>query len=268
MNWLLILRNAVLLTVWVFVFIFTEPTAVYSYESGTGPVSGIVDRADDPNGLSVREAPATDARVLGHVEVGNRIKGYPVFRNGWMQVQHPIIGGWTRMDNVRPVAGTASVVETDPRETCLRIRSGPAPKHESVGCANPGEELELTGVWSEANWAEVSKPVKGWVYAGGIRSDLKPDPPPRAYAGPEPGEPDVPFHQPPSPRLFPFFKPWKFGENFFRGDYGVSVDPRKGVSVETPPVGVSVNPETGVNVRAPFVGVHVSPGGVRVRVGP
>jgi hypothetical protein len=239
------------------------------YERGSGPVSGIVERADDPNGLSVREAPAADSRVIGYVEVGARVRGFPVFRNGWAQLRHPIVGGWARMDNIRPVAATATVVETDPRESCLHIRSGPSPTHESVGCVKPGEEMELTGIWTEANWAEVERPVKGWVYGEGIRSDIKPEPPPKAYARPEEApERVVPFQSPPYPQP-PRFNPFPQGDRRTRGRYVFpSVPPGWGFSVETPPVGVSVHPETGVNVRAPFIGVHVGPAGLRLRFGP
>ncbi len=79
-----------------------------------------------------------------------------------------------------PVGGVAKVIGVDEPEKCLRIRNGPGKLYEPIGCAKPGEELKLTGVWTSNNWAQLES--KGWVYGPQIKTDIRP--PKEAYSQP------------------------------------------------------------------------------------
>jgi len=72
----------------------------------------------------------------------------------------------------QPVGGTATVVGVDQPENCLRIRSGPGNAYEIIGCANLGDKLNITGVWTSNDWAQLAD--NGWVYGPQIETDLRP----------------------------------------------------------------------------------------------
>jgi hypothetical protein len=89
----------------------------------------------------------------------------------------------------RPPVAEAFVIGADPPENCLRIRRGPSPSYQVLGCAKLGDRLRLTGVFSGDNkWAQLED--NGWVYACQIRTDFKPPGPPidcgRATPAPQP----------------------------------------------------------------------------------
>jgi len=88
----------------------------------------------------------------------------------------------TRPLTPTPVGGSATVVGVDQPEKCLRIRSGPGKSYEIIGCAKEGDKLNITGVWTSNNWAQLSS--KGWVYGPQISTDARP--PKEAYS--QPGE--------------------------------------------------------------------------------
>ncbi|GEM_PF-1830923 len=67
----------------------------------------------------------------------------------------------------------AVVVSVDSPEGCLRIRSGPSTAAPIIGCSEFGSKLRLTGIWS-GRWAEISRPVRGWVYGPQIEADYVP----------------------------------------------------------------------------------------------
>ena len=67
----------------------------------------------------------------------------------------------------------AVVVGVDSPEGCLRIRSGPSTATPIIGCSELGSKLRLTGIWS-GRWAEVSRPIRGWVYGPQIETDYVP----------------------------------------------------------------------------------------------
>ena len=69
-----------------------------------------------------------------------------------------------------PVGGSATVIGVDEPEKCLRIRSGPDKSYEIIGCAKAGDQLNITGVWTSNNWAQLAS--KGWVYGPQIKTDL------------------------------------------------------------------------------------------------
>lgn len=77
-----------------------------------------------------------------------------------------------------PAGGSAAVIRVDEPEKCLRIRSGPGKSYEVIGCANAGSRLNITGVWTSNNWAQLAS--KGWVYGPQIETDLRP--PTAAYS--------------------------------------------------------------------------------------
>jgi len=72
----------------------------------------------------------------------------------------------------QPKGGVATVVGVDQPENCLRIRSGPGNAYDVIGCANMGDQLNITGVWASNNWAQLAD--NGWVYGPQIQTDLRP----------------------------------------------------------------------------------------------
>ncbi|MGO9117023.1 MAG: hypothetical protein ACLQPD_05365 [Desulfomonilaceae bacterium] len=77
-----------------------------------------------------------------------------------------------------PVGGSATVIGVDEPEKCLRIRSGPGKAYEAIDCAKAGDRLQITGVWTSNNWAQLAN--KGWVYGPQIKTDVQP--PKEAYS--------------------------------------------------------------------------------------
>jgi hypothetical protein len=71
-----------------------------------------------------------------------------------------------------PKGGIASVIGVDQPDNCLRIRSGPGNQYDVIGCANMGDRLKITGVWTSNNWAQLVD--NGWVYGQQIYTDLRP----------------------------------------------------------------------------------------------
>jgi hypothetical protein len=70
----------------------------------------------------------------------------------------------------QPVGGIATVIGVDQPENCLRIRSGPGNSYDVIGCANMGDQLQITGVWASNDWAQLAD--NSWVY--GPQTDLRP----------------------------------------------------------------------------------------------
>jgi hypothetical protein len=70
--------------------------------------------------------------------------------------------------------GTPAIVaRVDRPDNCLRIRSGPSKSGNVIGCAKMGDQLFLTGVFSDdGRWAQLNN--NGWVYYNQIQSSLKP----------------------------------------------------------------------------------------------
>ncbi len=81
-------------------------------------------------------------------------------------------GGQTDRQTPQPVGGIATVIGVDQPENCLRIRSGPGDFYDVIGCANMGEQLNITGVWTSNDWAQLAD--NGWVYGPQIETDLRP----------------------------------------------------------------------------------------------
>ncbi len=78
--------------------------------------------------------------------------------------------------------GVATVIGVDQPDNCLRIRSGPGSAYDVIGCAPMGEKLNLTGVWTSNDWAQLTD-NNGWVYGPQIATDLRP--PQAAFSAPE-----------------------------------------------------------------------------------
>jgi uncharacterized protein YraI len=87
--------------------------------------------------------------------------------------------------------GVATVIAVDQPENCLRIRSGPGSSYDVIGCAAIGQQLNLTGVWTSNEWAQLAG--NGWVYGPQIQTDLRPPvtafSEPQAYVAIEEGYP-------------------------------------------------------------------------------
>jgi uncharacterized protein YraI len=139
-----------------------------------GLATATVATGDSDRGLTVRAGPSAASAPKGYLPVGTQVKGNAQFRNGYMKIVSPVSGVWVRMQNLSPLGGEATVALVDKPDLCLRIRSGPGTGYDKVGCAELASKLQLTGVWTSDNWAQVEAPVKGWVLASQITSDLKP----------------------------------------------------------------------------------------------
>jgi hypothetical protein len=72
----------------------------------------------------------------------------------------------------QPKGGVATVIGVDQPDNCLRIRSGPGLSYDIIGCANMGEQLNITGVWTSNDWAQLAD--NAWVYGPQIETDLRP----------------------------------------------------------------------------------------------
>ncbi len=55
----------------------------------------------------------------------------------------------------QPKGGVATVIGVDQPDNCLRIRSGPGNQYDVIGCANVGDQLKITGVWTSNDWAQL-----------------------------------------------------------------------------------------------------------------
>lgn len=238
-----------------------------------GPVSATVAKADDQRGLSLRPRPSGLGRPLGYLAVGTRIKGFARFRDGWMQVRGPSGDAWVDMTYLEPLGGAATVTNVDRRRGCAPIRRGPSASHDVLECVEKGQSLELSGVWSDDFRAQTVKPVKGWINASHIRSDVVPYDRPGSAVVERPSPSDrrgsyarekdpvgdrrEPEKREARPRPAPRRPP------------GPPGPPGHGVHVNTGPVGVSVGPHGGVGVRVFGIRIGVAPGGgVNVNVGP
>ncbi len=127
------------------------------------------------------------------------------------------------MSNLKPVGGQGKVVAVDTPDLCLIIRKGPGSTYERIGCAELGQKLNLTGVWSETNWARLDN--GGWVDAAKIDTDLmtcqtplasqpaaeqEPSPAVSSYGGGAPSYVEAP----------PSYYNGDYGIPYFYGDYG------------------------------------------------
>jgi uncharacterized protein YraI len=72
----------------------------------------------------------------------------------------------------QPKGGIATVIAVDQPGNCLRIRSGPGGAYDVISCANIGQQLNITGVWTSNDWAQTAD--NGWVYGQQIQTDLRP----------------------------------------------------------------------------------------------
>jgi len=187
-----------------------------------GIISATVAKADSERGLAVRISPSAESQAQAFLPVGTRVKGYATFKNGYVKIEDPAKGGWVRLDHLQPVGGTATVSNVDRPDLCLRIRSGPATSYDKVGCAELGQKLELTGLWSQNNWAQVSQPVSGWVTATQIASDMKPASTVREMKASEEPISSTLLPEPTRPRRHHFSEPYDYrwrGPAVYGGQY-------------------------------------------------
>jgi uncharacterized protein YraI len=244
-----------------------------------GPITATVVAGDDRDGLTVRSGPSYGAPPIGVLALGSRVTNYPRFENGWVMLQNPMNGGWIRLDALQPARGIAVVTNVDGPEMCLRVRSGPGVGYGILGCAQMGERLRLTGFWSSNDWAEIEGPVRGWVSAAQIRTNLvaarceAPAPAatviretiaPITYAYPVPRAYPT-YSDYPSSRVY---SSYRYPDRRRHHSYRPYAQEYGGFRYRSPGVGVAVGPRGSVGVRVGPVGVGVGPGGgVAVRVG-
>lgn len=80
--------------------------------------------------------------------------------------------GQTGRQVPHPTGGVATVMGVDQPDNCLRIRGGPGNSYDIIGCANMGQQLNITGIWTSNDWAQLAD--NGWVYGPQIQTDLRP----------------------------------------------------------------------------------------------
>lgn len=144
------------------------------FGDNVGIISGKVEKGDSEKGLTIRSTASSSGAPMGWLTVGTKVHGSATFTNGYVKIEVPVKGGWVPMSFLTPEGGEAVVARIDSPEMCLRIRSGPSTSHEKVGCAEMGQKIELTGLWSTNGWAQVSQPTAGWVTGSQIESAVKP----------------------------------------------------------------------------------------------
>ena len=144
------------------------------FGDNVGIVCGKVEKGDDEKGLTIRSTPSSIGAPMGWLPIGTIVRGSATFTNGCVKIEVPVKGGWVPMNLLTPQGGEAVVAKIDTPDMCLRIRSGPSASYEKVGCAEMGQKMELTGLWSTNGWAQVSQPTAGWVTGSQIESAIKP----------------------------------------------------------------------------------------------
>jgi uncharacterized protein YgiM (DUF1202 family) len=152
--------------------------------------------------------------------------------------------------------GEAWVVAVDQPENCLRIRNGPGTNFDMVGCAERGTRLRLTGNRSANNWAEIDRPVRGWVWGpqiSGTKVVYRSSGPVVTYVEPAPAVSTY-VYDGPYLGSYPYYRSYRYRpyrSGFYYGGPGVAVGvgPRGGVAVRAGGVGVRVGPRGGVGVR-------------------
>lgn len=154
--------------------------AARTQQEDVGPIAGTVVAPNGERGAVVKAGPSESDRTLGYLRTGTKVQNYLDFRNGWVRVRNPFHGAWIPASYIEPQSGPATVARVDQPENCLKVRDGPGSQFEVVGCLAKGDTLTLTGYWTKDNWAQVSAPIEGWVYAGQITTNLAPSYQPRA----------------------------------------------------------------------------------------
>jgi hypothetical protein len=139
-----------------------------------GPAQAVVVSGDSPDGLAVHSSASEKSRVIRNLPIGSQVKTTAKFSKGWAKLREPV-RGWVKYDYLEASPGVGKVVSIDRPEGCLRIREAPNTHSKIVGCVEMGESIELTGLWTENNWAALSEPAEGWVYAKQIQSAMKPE---------------------------------------------------------------------------------------------
>lgn len=158
-----------------------------------GPAQAVVVSGDSPDGLTVRASPSDKSKSISNLPIGKEVKTSVRFSKGWTKLSEPV-SGWVKYDYLEAKPGSGKVVDVDKPEECLRVREAPNTYSRIIGCAELGEKLQLTGLWTEDNWARVKAPADGWVYAKQIASAMKPgqeqtyvadEPKPKKYKTPK-----------------------------------------------------------------------------------
>jgi hypothetical protein len=62
----------------------------------------------------------------------------------------------------------AKVTKAGASNGCLPVMNTPISSGKQTGCLKKGEKLQLTGVWTDTDWALISSPEKGWIPGTGI----------------------------------------------------------------------------------------------------
>ncbi len=193
-----------------------------------GMIAATVVKTDDARGLIIRSKPSDSSEPLGYLPAGTELRGCNDFRDGWMRLQTPSSGGWVNMANLKPVGGEAKVIAVDKPDLCLPVRKGPGEWYEKTGCAEMGQKLQLSGIWSVNNFAQLEN--GGWINASEIVTDLVSCEAPAATAATEsqPLDDQDAWAEPPIPTNYAGvgsgfgYAPWdyEFADPYLYGEYG------------------------------------------------
>jgi hypothetical protein len=184
-----------------------------------GIIAGTVEKTDHSRGLAVRSQPSESSSAVGYLPVGTEIRACNDFKGQWARLQRPFPNGWVNMANLKPKGGQATVVAVDQPDQCLIVRKGPDASHDKADCVPMGRQLQLSGIWSENNFARLDN--GGWVDASKISTDLMTCTLPPLAAAPEAVVP------PPATEPYPQYSPpsggqsYTYAPSYNYGDYGV-----------------------------------------------
>ncbi len=222
-----------------------------------GPAQAVIASGDSPDGLAVHSSPSDRSRIIKNLGIGQEVKTSVRFSKGWTKLSEPV-SGWVKYDYLEAKPGSGKVVDVDKPEECLRVREAPNTHSRIIGCAELGEKLQLTGLWTEDNWARVSAPADGWVWAKQITSAMKPGQEQTQVAD----EPESKKYKPRKRARRPEPKPQResslfYSEEFFEGrpkrEYRGPIPKHHGPAVR-------ISPYIGYGGRN--WGVTVGPGGI------
>ena len=121
-----------------------------------GPCLGLRQPERSSAGFDDSFGPISEAKLLGHIPFGAKIRGYNEFKSGWIKLKSPVGAGWVNIAFLKPQPFEGLVTKVDSPELCLAIRAGPASSHEKIGCAQIGEVLKFTGIMTTANWVQLT----------------------------------------------------------------------------------------------------------------
>ncbi|HMK36602.1 MAG TPA: SH3 domain-containing protein [Desulfomonilaceae bacterium] len=140
-----------------------------NWGENVGPVSAIIVKADNVQGLTVYSLPEKESPIVGYVRPGLIVQAYDDFRNGWVKLKSPIDRGWVQIEGLQPYPYQALAIRVNPTSLCLPIRRVPETSGEQIGCGYIGQILGFTGVMTSNGWLQLEKGI-GWVHYSQVQA--------------------------------------------------------------------------------------------------